>query len=327
MRKLVLCCGILLVLVARSSWAASAPAVSYPAQIAAVAADGSWLQALRTLPEGHPDQWETVRFTVTDPSLKDAVKNLQPQDLVRITAEGSALKNVVVRKAAPSTLGRLATLALAALTLWIITWLLLGRGRLLRRFLVGMDNRYSKSKFQVAIWFAAVVVTYLGAVYLRWWASVPSLVGGVDIPQNLLLLSGISALSFAGAKGITQGKQNNLDRATGGDLPVKPPAPAPRFPADLVTDDNGQPDLGDFQMVVITLIAVCLYGVSVFSWLGLLELKALVSLPDVDTTMLGIFGISHGTYLVKKAVGDDGSPGPRQESLAVQRGSGAPGPV
>ncbi|HEY0511444.1 MAG TPA: hypothetical protein VGH73_06050 [Thermoanaerobaculia bacterium] len=167
----------------------------------------------------------------------------------------------------------------------------------------------------------------MGTLFLRWWAGIPSLVGGVDIPQNLLLLSGISALSFAGAKGITQRKENNP--AT----PDKQAASAPSFPADLVSDDGGQPDLGDFQMVVITIIAVGVYLSQMVSFLHLLELKAQVSMPDVDATLLGIFGISHGAYLAKKAVsGDDGVPPQAQPQLqgvapAAVPPPGPPGPV
>jgi hypothetical protein len=246
-----------------------------------------------------------------------------------VTAGGAKplLQDVRIKAVPVGFLGCLATMLVVALVLGILTWLLTSKGTLLRRFLVGRDNRYSKSKFQIAIWFATVMVTYIGTLYLRWWASVPSLVGGVEIPQNLLLLSGISALSFATAKGIAQHKANQDTGAA-----ARTNAQAPVFPSDLVSDDGGQPDLGDFQMVVVTIVAVGVYLVQIFSFLHLLELKAQVSLPDVDPTLLGIFGISHGAYLTKKAVSGDDGVQPKvglatgQQGFAPQAAPGAGGP-
>ncbi|PYQ64806.1 MAG: hypothetical protein DMF53_06675 [Acidobacteria bacterium] len=38
---------------------------------------------------------------------------------------------------------------------------------------VGRDNRYSKSKFQIAIWFAIVIIAYVSTLWLRWWGCAP----------------------------------------------------------------------------------------------------------------------------------------------------------
>jgi hypothetical protein len=263
------------------------------------------------------------------------MKGLHPGDLVWVKASGETMQDVEVQKESVAFLRILVTLLLLAALLWIIAWLAVrGTSYGIARFLVGRDNRYSKSKFQIAIWFATVIVAYLATLYLRWWTSVPSLIGGVDIPQNLLLLSGISALSFGTAKGIAQGKEN---RAAAAGVDAKPTADRPRFPTDLVSDDSGQPDLGDFQMVVITLIAVGIYVVQIVDFLSLLHMTAQVSLPDVDPTLLGIFGISHGAYLTKKAVsGDDGAAAGGQNVAAANAAAaagnpppppGQPGPV
>src|SRR5262249_43763844 len=71
------------------------------------------------------------------------------------------------------------------------------------QLLVGKDNRFSNSKFQMALWFSVVIVTYIAAVCLRRWEGGSGYLGGVNLPTNLLLLSGMSALTFAGAKVIT----------------------------------------------------------------------------------------------------------------------------
>jgi len=52
-----------------------------------------------------------------------------------------------------------------------------------------------------------------------------------------------------------------------------------------------------------TLLAIAVYFVLVFNFLGTMEKAMTVSLPDVNTTVLAAFGLGHGAYLTKKAVG------------------------
>jgi hypothetical protein len=74
------------------------------------------------------------------------------------------------------------------------------------QLIIGEDNRYSNSRFQMAVWFFVLITTYIAALWIRvLWAGW-DFIGGVDIPKNLLLLSGMSALTFGGAKGITTSK-------------------------------------------------------------------------------------------------------------------------
>src|SRR5208282_5553952 len=170
------------------------------------------------------------------------------------------------------------------------------------------------------------------------WVAGWDFIGGVDIPKNLLVLSGMSALTFAGAKAITGSKiavPGAADqKASSGE--------APDFFRDLTHNDGivevpGQPkvdakaavgdqaavaakpavkaqykvppqfDFGDFQMLIVTLIAVATYIVLVFNFFGTVEYSKIVSLPDVDTTLLATFGLGQGAYLTKKAVGNVGT--------------------
>jgi hypothetical protein len=59
-------------------------------------------------------------------------------------------------------------------------------------------------------------------------------------------------------------------------------------------------------MIIVTLVAVGMYVVMILHFLGLMELRAATSLPDVDTTILASFGLGQGAYLTKKAVGNVG---------------------
>lgn len=166
------------------------------------------------------------------------------------------------------------------------------RGRLYR-FVVGVDNRYSKSQVQIVIWAGLTGSAYLATLFLRVYEGGP--VGGIGITNNLLLLSGLSALSFGAAKAITAGKN---DTVAG---PRKTIGASPRL-SDLVNDDLGRPDFGDFQMLAITLIAAAIYLWKVFVWLGPVQVAASLDLPDIDTFLLAGFGIGQGAYLAKKAV-------------------------
>jgi len=70
---------------------------------------------------------------------------------------------------------------------------------------------------------------------------------------------------------------------------------------DLVTNDSGQADFGDFQMILITAAAVVIFLLSACYFLGMLSFETNVTLPDIDTTLLSTFGLGQGAYLLKKA--------------------------
>jgi hypothetical protein len=52
-------------------------------------------------------------------------------------------------------------------------------------------------------------------------------------------------------------------------------------------------------------MAVTVYLVQVFCFLGSIELLTVVTIPDVDTTILALFGLGQGAYLTKKYAGDE----------------------
>ncbi len=206
------------------------------------------------------------------------------------------------------------------------------------KLIISEDNRYSNSRFQMALWFFVLITTYIAALWLRIWVAGWAFIGGVNIPQNILLLSGMSAFTFAGAKAIT-GSKTAVPGAAGQKASS---GEAPNFFRDLTHNDGivavpgqpavaaqsavpGQPavvatpavpaqytvppqfDFGDFQMLIVTLIAVATYIVLVFNFFGTVEYSKIVSLPDVDTTLLATFGLGQGAYLTKKAVGNVGT--------------------
>jgi hypothetical protein len=249
-------------------------------------------------------QPQTIDLAVKAPELKSALSQFGKGD--RINLEYKQEKDVnILQRFSVVTIGTelsrvIFFLILAILILVLLTWGLTGFG--LRwnflNLLIGYDNRLSNSKTQIAVWFFILISSYVTANAFRGFYGGFGFVGGVTIPQNLLLLSGLSAFTFLTAKGITQ---SNVER----DLKAKTNGEKPQF-IDLFQDDEGRFDLGDFQMIIVTLLAVVVYFIQVIGFLSTIELHQIVALPDLDTTILSIFGLGQGAYLVKKFLGEAG---------------------
>jgi len=349
---------------------------------------------------------KAFQLKVNDLALRAKIKSFHPGDRVRVDIKGNTeLHDLLgpwsVPKECASASDRLLVLATCALVILGLATAVTKGAPL--KFIVGADNRYSNSKFQIAVWFWVVISSYLATVVCRLWFAGWDFLGGVNIPQNLLVLSGLSAITYGGAKAITTSKVNaamapksggtggaqsvsgspgnpnqarqnlgnpginananqananapnanppnppvantanqgganppnanaattapaNLSFAFSGQIsppamqfsgtgsfssvqnPKKPLQPGEeRFFRDLTQNDCGDFDFGDFQMVVVTLIAVGMYMLLVFHFLESIEFLKTASLPDVDTTILAGFGIGQGAYLAKKAGGDPG---------------------
>jgi hypothetical protein len=240
---------------------------------------------------GTPDNKSLV---VSDPGQAAVFADARTGDRIAFVPDDvkspTILKKLVELSRVTSGQDRAITLALSFAFIVGVAGLMLRRSPL--AFLVGVDNRYSNSQTQMALWFVTVATIYAGTVVLRMWSLGLDYVGGVSIPANLLLLSGLSAFTFGGAKVITVQKTESAGQD-------KPKAVAPRL-ADLVQNDDKEADLGDFQMIFITLAAAGIFCVSAFHFLGRLSLLGGVTLPDVDSTLLGGFALGQGAYLFKK---------------------------
>lgn len=277
---------------------------------------------LRATPEALPVcEGSSFYLTVSDTALRTKLKGIHLGDHIRINfTPANNTVTGIAGLAAPqiSTRYRLLVLFLCALVPLLFATALT-RGRPFK-LIVGMDNHYSNSKLQAAAWFWVMTATYLEFYYFRVAVGGLDFLGGISIPQNLLLLSGASALTFVGAKAITQSKVNAAAAAApapNAALVVDPNA-APNIPApvikpiqapgledfwkDIVQNDIGTFDFGDFQMVLVTLLAIGTYLLAVHHALGAVQLASTTTLPDLDTTILSAFGLGQGAYLAKKAV-------------------------
>jgi hypothetical protein len=265
---------------------------------------------------------QQLHLVVKDTVVKDRVKQLQKGDRIKITftfgEKNQNILNQFCMDTAPpvSPAARLIVLLTSGLICFLLCVLWTRSNPL--KLTIGEDGRYSNSKFQIAAWFFVLMVTYISTICLRIWFAGCDFVGGVNIPQNLLLISGMSVLTFGGAKAITTSKVDDEKAKPDGNQDPKNSAQAtPNFFKDLTHNDGKPPvgtnpavpsqlDFGDFQMLVITLVAIATYLVLVFNFLGTIEAAKSISLPDVDTTILAVFGLGHGAYLTKKAAGNVG---------------------
>jgi hypothetical protein len=237
-------------------------------------------------------------------SLRPELKSFQKSDHLVVDTDGTNALSIGIRTVSTKPLDRGVALG-ACIGLLLLLTTLLTWGHPLR-LIVGGDGRYSNSKLQMAVWFWLVISSYLAFVYFRASQIGWEFFGGVNIPQNLLLLSGMSALTFGAAKAITTAKVNTA--VAGGQANPKDPAGVkPNLSTDLVQNDNGAFDIGDFQMLVVTLVAVGMYFALTFHSLGEIAAKVTTDLPNVDTTILASFGLGQGAYLTKKAVGNAGT--------------------
>lgn len=248
-----------------------------------------------------PTPFSDKTLTVADPSAKEILAKARKGDIVKFSADDSTKPSQLYKlQEIRRPVGKTSRFIALAVSLAVICLLAAAmvRGSPLA-FLIGVDNRYSNSQTQLALWFTAVATVYLATVVLRVIYLGADFIGGVGITENLVALTGLSALSFGGAKVITTQKVQN---ATLPNQPApKPAAARPNLLTDLVMNDRQQADLGDFTMILIAFGAVGIFALSAFHFLGELKLATQVTLPDVDTTLLASFGIGHGAYLVKKA--------------------------
>lgn len=132
---------------------------------------------------------------------------------------------------------------------------------------------YSLSRFQMAWWFFLVIAGYT----FMWMIT-----GELDtISESILALIGIGAGTALGAAVIDAPPAPNAQ-------PSPPPPPSEGFLRDILSDGLGSVSFHRFQMFAWTVILGMIFIISVWEQL---------SMPEFSATLLGLMGISSGTYL------------------------------
>lgn len=177
--------------------------------------------------------------------------------------------------------------------LYVVTAFITGHWRLKEVF-NGFDGFGSTSKLQWFLWLIAILFGYVATWVLR--AEQGDYAALSDIPVNLLTVLGFSTGTAAAAKGITAGYVQTGKVAKTG-VPANPTAATT---GGVFQDDSGGPELAKIQMIAFTIIAIGVFLATVFHQIAIGDIKD--GLPNIDSSLLVLMGISQGGYLGKKLV-------------------------
>ena len=172
------------------------------------------------------------------------------------------------------------------------------------KLVTGSDGTLSTSKCQFVLWTVVIVFSYL--VIFSYHAKAANFVG-LDLPQNVANVLGISATTAVAAKGIAVSQATAAAKAMGariipGSGAVKIPG-AVQSLAGLFQADDGSPDLGKIQLMIWTQIGIVVYLVLIHHNL----VTGQRAMPDIGESFLVLMGLGHGAYLGKKIAGNGGS--------------------
>jgi hypothetical protein len=196
---------------------------------------------------------------------------------------------------------------LAAATLAAVWWKFPNA----KNMILGKDGRLSTSKFQAALWTFAVLFALFSLFYgfvivqlfggllgFGWAESLEQPLGqgfddflGHDLDETYLLLLGFPFAAAITSKGIVAEKvaSGTIVKAE------KDPAEGGSSLAELVSDDDGNSDLGDFQYLLFNLLAIGYFLLQFLSDPG----SGLPSMPD---TLVGLTGVAAATFVAKKGI-------------------------
>ena len=220
-----------------------------------------------------------------------------------------ALAAETLEKASSGSINRAwgATFVLAALTL-LAFWILFPKAS---ELVIGKDRRVSTSKFQVVMWTFAVAFGLFSLFYafvipqlfgdllgLSWAERLQEPIGGSfnaflkeGLDETYLLLLGFPLAAAVSSKAITSSKV-----AKGEVKKEKKTDPGASSSAqELVGDDQGDVDLGDFQYLLFTRLAVAYFLAQFLAHPG-------SGLPDMPDTLVGLTGVAAAAYVGKKSV-------------------------
>jgi hypothetical protein len=176
---------------------------------------------------------------------------------------------------------------------YVVTALITGHWRLKELF-NGFDGFGSTSKLQWLLWLIVILFGYVAIWVLR--AEQGNYIALSDIPVNILTVLGFSTGTAAAAKGITAGYVQTGKVAKTG----VPANPTPATTGGIFQDDSGGPELAKIQLMAFTIIGIGIFLATVFHQIAIGDIKD--GLPNIDSSLLVLMGISQGGYLGKKLV-------------------------
>jgi hypothetical protein len=131
----------------------------------------------------------------------------------------------------------------------------------------GKKAPYCLAHTQMAIWFFTIISSWLMLYVLRHSVG--------TITSSLVILMGISSATSIGNMATQTGKNNNKRQSRG-------------FLRDIVSEDSGKVSFHKFQMLAWTLVLVIVFIRQVYH---------LYVMPEFDSSLLVLMGLSSGTYV------------------------------
>jgi hypothetical protein len=174
--------------------------------------------------------------------------------------------------------------------------------------ILGQDNRVSTSKVQFALWtvalaYALLVMAFHDAVY-----------PAASLDPRYLLLIGFPAGAAVSAKAITTGQINN-GTSSKTTISAKGKSLGTAI-SEIVSNDQGDLDLGDAQYFLFNLVALTAFFIAFF--------HSPVALPVLPDTLVGLTSASAAAYVAKKAT-SGAAPTPPLTLTAISPQKGAAG--
>ncbi len=184
--------------------------------------------------------------------------------------------------------------------------------------LVDGRNKISLSRLQIVLWTILFVATLF--VSFVWNVGHVTDLGQLltlKVPDAVWVLMGLSGASAAGTPLILSAKPEPAPGAAppptlrdpakylDGIVVKRRPDARPRWSDVMLGDEagnGGSVDISKVQQILLSVVAVLVYGYAIGRTLAAAKGAALAGLPEMATGFLALIGVSHATYLVYKAV-------------------------
>jgi hypothetical protein len=174
--------------------------------------------------------------------------------------------------------------------------------------LIDSRGRYSLTQLQIVVWSVVVISLVAGVLWirLRQGASEPL---GFSIPDQLLLVLGISTGSTVTATAVKASKDAAHPEAVSASGPGDPPRLSQIFLLEEGKLADQVVDVTKYQNFWITVLLVAAYVVSAASMI----IKAgaasdITALPGFSDTFVILLAVSHAGYLAGKIPNQPGTP-------------------
>jgi hypothetical protein len=176
----------------------------------------------------------------------------------------------------------------------VVVALLWTRGRRTANggLITGADNRYSTSKTIAVAWTVIVAWMVVAEAFVAAFPQNPpntfsGLLASASDLYFIFLGGPFAAAAFAKVSVQSKIVQGKLTK-----IPGTPSA------SDLISDDNGNPDMYDFQYVLFNIVALIIIGITFW-------VHPDKGLPDIPSFLAVLTGGSALTYTVNKAIAAD----------------------